>query len=240
MIVLDENRFLSSSEEGIKDLTTLLLRDRNHPSVFMWCLENEEWIQGTVTGTRILETLTEITHKIDPTRPVTAAMNHGRNEGGYAEVQDVVGYNYGDKKRAYVKDHEHYPDRIIFSTEDTSYKAMCQASVYGNPIGDHCLAKIGPTLLIIRTLVVCLFGQGLIIGVNLHHIGGLALVLILGLWTSVTSRKMDIMPTKPPGKILRWYTSSLIGTGQGKKVTASRFTVTPIAKKLSCFIMVKA
>jgi beta-galactosidase len=121
MIVLDENRFLSSSEEGIKDLTTLLLRDRNHPSVFMWCLENEEWIQGTVTGTRILETLTEITHKIDPTRPVTAAMNHGRNEGGYAEVQDVVGYNYGDKKRAYVKDHEHYPDRIIFSTEDTSY-----------------------------------------------------------------------------------------------------------------------
>ena len=31
MIVLDENRFLSSSEEGTKDLTTLLLRDRNHP-----------------------------------------------------------------------------------------------------------------------------------------------------------------------------------------------------------------
>ena len=121
MIVLDENRFLSSSEEGINDLTILLLRDRNHPSVFMWCLENEERIQGTATGTRILETLAATAHKLDPTRPVTAAMNHGRNEGGYADVQDVVGYNYGDKKRAYVVDHENYPKRILFATEGTSY-----------------------------------------------------------------------------------------------------------------------
>jgi len=121
MIVLDENRFLSSSEEGINDLTILLLRDRNHPSVFMWCLENEERIQGTATGTRILETMAATAHKLDPTRPVTAAMNHGRNEGGYADVQDVVGYNYGDKKRAYVVDHENYPKRTLFATEGTSY-----------------------------------------------------------------------------------------------------------------------
>ena len=116
MLVLDENRYLSGSEEGLNDLTTMLYRDRNHPSVFMWSMENEEWIQGTVTGTRILETLVETTHKIDPTRPVTAAMNHGRNEGGYSDVLDVVGYNYGDKGMAYVKDHEKYPRRIQFCT----------------------------------------------------------------------------------------------------------------------------
>jgi beta-galactosidase len=121
MLVLDENRYLSSSEEGLKDLTTMLYRDRNHPSIFMWCMENEEWIQGTVTGTRILETLVETTHRIDPTRPVTAAMNHGRNDGGYSDVLDVVGYNYGDKGMAYVKDHEKYPNRIIFCTEGTSF-----------------------------------------------------------------------------------------------------------------------
>ncbi|MBN1998395.1 hypothetical protein JW935_12630 [candidate division KSB1 bacterium] len=111
MLVLDENRHLSSSEDGLKDLTALLYRDRNHPSVFMWCMENEEWIQGTVTGTRILEKLVETTHRIDPTRPVTAAMNHSRNEGGYSDVLDVVGYNYGDKGMAYVKDHDKYPRR---------------------------------------------------------------------------------------------------------------------------------
>jgi beta-galactosidase len=121
MLVLDENRLLSSSEEGIKDLTTMLYRDRNHPSIFMWSMENEEWIEGTVTGRRILQTMVETTHKIDPTRPVTAAMNHGRNEGGYSDVLDVVGYNYGDKGLAYVKDHEKYPQRIEFCTESTSF-----------------------------------------------------------------------------------------------------------------------
>jgi len=121
MLVVDENRHLSSSEDGLKDLTTMLYRDRNHPSIFMWCMENEEAIQGTVTGTRILETMVETTHRIDSTRPVTAAMNHGRNEGGYSDVLDVVGYNYGDKGLAYVKDHESYPDRILFSTESTSF-----------------------------------------------------------------------------------------------------------------------
>lgn len=121
LLVLDENRFLSSSEEGIKDLSTMLYRDRNHPSIFMWSMENEEWIQGTVMGARILKTLVATTHKIDPTRRVTAAMNHARNDGGYADVLDVVGYNYGDKQLAYVKDKEKYPDRVMFSTESTSF-----------------------------------------------------------------------------------------------------------------------
>ncbi len=121
MLVVDENRFLSSSEEGIKDLTTMLYRDRNHPSIFVWSMENEERIQGTITGTRILETLVATTHQIDPSRKVTAAMNHARNDGGYAAVLDVVGYNYGDKQLAYVKDHEKFPERIEFCTEGTSF-----------------------------------------------------------------------------------------------------------------------
>jgi len=121
MLVLDENRHLSSSEENLKDLETMLYRDRNHPSIFMWSMENEEAIQGTVTGARILETMVETTHKIDPSRKVTAAMNHARNDGGYADVLDVVGYNYGDKGLAYVKDHEKYQNRVIFCTEGTSF-----------------------------------------------------------------------------------------------------------------------
>jgi len=121
MLVLDENRHLSSSEENLKDLETMLYRDRNHPSIFMWSMENEEAIQGTVTGARILETMVETTHRIDPSRKVTAAMNHARNDGGYSDVLDVVGYNYGDKQLAYVIDHEKYPNRVQFCTEGTSF-----------------------------------------------------------------------------------------------------------------------
>ncbi len=121
VLVLAENRYLSSSGERLEDLKTMLYRDRNHPSIFMWSMENEEAIQGSVTGARILETLVNTTHMIDPSRPVTAAMNHGRNEGGYSEVLDVVGYNYGDKKLAYVRDYENNPERVVFSTESTSF-----------------------------------------------------------------------------------------------------------------------
>jgi beta-galactosidase len=121
IIVLDENRHLSSSEENLKDLETMLYRDRNHPSIFMWSMENEEAIQGTVMGARILETMVETTHRIDPTRKVTAAMNHARNDGGYANMLDVLGYNYGDKQLAYVKDKENHPDRVVFCTEGTSF-----------------------------------------------------------------------------------------------------------------------
>ena len=141
LLVLDENRMLSSSEDGINDLTTMLYRDRNHPSIFMWSMENEEWIQGTVMGARILETLVETAHKIDPSRPVTAAMNHGRNEGGYSNVLDVVGYNYGDKGLAYVKDHEKYPQRIEFCTESTSF--ISTRGEYKNDWGKGYVSNLG-------------------------------------------------------------------------------------------------
>ncbi|MBV5281343.1 MAG: DUF4982 domain-containing protein [Paludibacter sp.] len=121
LLVLDENRHLSSSKDGLEDLSTMLYRDRNHPSIFMWSLENEEAMQGTVMGARIMETMVKTAHKIDPTRKVTAAMNHARNEGGYSDVLDVVGYNYGDKQLAYVKDKENHPDRVMFCTEGTSF-----------------------------------------------------------------------------------------------------------------------
>ncbi|HAM97955.1 MAG TPA: glycoside hydrolase family 2 [Marinilabiliales bacterium] len=121
ILVLDENRHLSSSEENLRDLETMLYRDRNHPSIFMWSMENEEAIQGTVMGARILETLVTTAHKIDPSRKVTAAMNHARNDGGYADVLDVVGYNYGDKQLAYVKDKKAHPNRVMFCTEGTSF-----------------------------------------------------------------------------------------------------------------------
>lgn len=121
MLVLDENRHLSSSQDGLKDLSAMLYRDRNHPSIFMWSLENEEAMQGTVMGARIMETMVETSHRIDPTRKTTAAMNHARNDGGYSDLLDVVGYNYGDKQLAYVKDKENHPDRVMFCTEGTSF-----------------------------------------------------------------------------------------------------------------------
>lgn len=121
MLVMDENRLLSTSPDGIADLKEMLYRDRNHPSVFMWSLENEETLEGTVIGARILESMVQITHNIDPTRLTTAAMNHGWNEGSYSDKVDIVGYNYGQRKDQYTKDHEKYPQRRMICSETTSF-----------------------------------------------------------------------------------------------------------------------
>jgi beta-galactosidase len=48
-------------------------------------------------------------------------MNHGWNSGGYSDVLDVTGYNYGDKRLQYVNDHEKYQQRKMFVTESTSF-----------------------------------------------------------------------------------------------------------------------
>lgn len=149
IMVMDENRKLDSSPEGLRNLELLMLRDRNHPSIILWSMENEEVLEGTPTGRRILDTMARRARKLDPTRPVLAAMNHSHNKAGYADVIDVVGYNYGqyDNNRD-VRDHEAHPDRIILGSESASYtttrgiyaddddKGYC--SEYGTNIAAWC------------------------------------------------------------------------------------------------------
>ena len=120
MLVMDENRKLDSSPEGIANLKSMLYRDRNHPCIILWSMENEEVLEGKPMGTRILTTLARITRAIDPTRPVIAAMNQGWNEGGYSDALDVVGYNYGQRRAQDVTDHFRYPQRKIIGSESAS------------------------------------------------------------------------------------------------------------------------
>ncbi len=120
MLVMDENRKLDCTDTGISDLKSLIFRDRNHPSVVIWCIDNEEVILGTIIGKRIEQRLRELVHKLDPTRPTTVAMNHGYNENNYWECMDILGYNYGQRNNQYIKDLEEYPDRMTICTESTS------------------------------------------------------------------------------------------------------------------------
>ncbi len=62
--------------------------------------------------------LTDIAHGLDTTRPVTSALSFPElsNRTGYADVLDVVGYNY--KEKFYAEDHEKYPGRVIYGSEN--------------------------------------------------------------------------------------------------------------------------
>ncbi|HXW57579.1 MAG TPA: beta-galactosidase GalA [Candidatus Cybelea sp.] len=95
MLVLDETRMMSSSEEGLGQLERMIRRDRNHPSIVMWSLGNEEPDQGSPLGVRMVSVMKRLAHELDPSRPVTAAMN-GSWGRGISAVVDVQGFNYGD------------------------------------------------------------------------------------------------------------------------------------------------
>lgn len=84
-------------ENHKKDLQDLILRDRNHPSVFMWSIGNEIREQFDSTGTTIASELVAIVKSIDTTRPVTCALTETDPEKNYiyqSKALDVLGFNY--------------------------------------------------------------------------------------------------------------------------------------------------
>ena len=116
MLVLDEQRLLNSSPEYMSQFERLIRRDRNHPSVFLWSIGNEEgWIQTTTTGKRIAQTLIARQRQLDPTRISTYAADVANVYKGVNEVIPVRGFNY---RHAGVADyHRDHPNQPILGTE---------------------------------------------------------------------------------------------------------------------------
>ncbi len=69
MLVLDETRMLSSNPEGAVQFENMVRRDRNHPSVFVWSMGNEESISTTETGLQILTSMKRVAWRHDASRP---------------------------------------------------------------------------------------------------------------------------------------------------------------------------
>lgn len=106
-----------------RDLEDLILRDRNHPSVFIWSIGNEvieQYDKSDPSGEAITKELTAIVKNLDNTRPVTAACNDSEPNNPLikAGVLDLIGYNYGHTKYADVQ--KIYADKPFIATETVS------------------------------------------------------------------------------------------------------------------------
>ncbi|MEO6151035.1 MAG: glycoside hydrolase family 2 TIM barrel-domain containing protein, partial [Mucilaginibacter sp.] len=103
-----------------KDLQDQILRDRNHPSVFIWSIGNEIPQQSDTSALRIAPQLRAIVHSLDKTRPITTANNDPspKNQVIKSGALDLVGYNYAEKE--FPGFHDRYPGKIFIGTETTS------------------------------------------------------------------------------------------------------------------------
>ena len=114
MLVMDENRHLGDSPEILAEVESMVLRDRNHPCVVIWSLCNEEKEQGSPLGARQARAMIEMVRRLDPTRPITAAMNGGYG-AGLTDVIDVQGINYHPQD--YDRLHREIPHKPMIATE---------------------------------------------------------------------------------------------------------------------------
>lgn len=116
-------------EWSAKDIKSLVLRDRNHPSVIMWSIGNEIKERISEKGLKISGYLKNEIRKYDTTRPVTAGVNKYWNKDHTAMIPldkafynlDVAGYNY--MWRFYEEEHNKFPERIMFGSESVATEA---------------------------------------------------------------------------------------------------------------------
>ena len=119
MLVLDEVRLMGINDYHMSQVSSQIMRDRNHPSVFMWSLGNEEWaIEGNEKGAKIIENMQTYAKRFDDSRPFTVASSGGWDTG-IGMKNDVMGYNYlshGDVDAHHAK----FPWQPSIGTEESN------------------------------------------------------------------------------------------------------------------------
>ena len=108
------------------DLSALVLRDRNHPSIFAWSVGNEVIERKEIQVVTTARKFAKLCRQLDPTRPVTSALCAWDSDweiyDPLAETFELVGYNYMIHKHA--TDHERDPQRVMYQSESYPREAF--------------------------------------------------------------------------------------------------------------------
>ncbi|MGZ3979459.1 MAG: sugar-binding domain-containing protein [Flavisolibacter sp.] len=119
-----------------RDLASMVLRDRNHPSVIMWSIGNEIYEAPDTSGYQIAKRLSDEVRLLDPTRPVTDAIvflppytkKPWKDYEPHVANLDIDGYNYFLDKSIYFQrdsatlhrfetERAKHPEKLYLATE---------------------------------------------------------------------------------------------------------------------------
>ncbi len=115
LLVMDEARWFESTRESLEQLESLLLRDRNRPSVIFWSTSNEEPFHVTQVGKRLHKAISAHIRKFDKLRPITAAVDKTPNLCQIYDDCDIIGINYN--LNIYDEVHAMRPHKPVFASE---------------------------------------------------------------------------------------------------------------------------
>ena len=130
MLVMEETRAFGTSPEALRQMKSMVERSRNHPSIFLWSIGNEEFsVQSLDWSYRLGKKMMRYIRELDDTRLFTYGGSNGSDYTGVNSAVDVRGINYvqnGVRKtdpngywvETYHKNHPHQP---ILGSEESSY-----------------------------------------------------------------------------------------------------------------------
>lgn len=113
-----------------RHLRAMVLRDRNHPSIFVWSIGNEIGPGGEGLTAERVKMMRDVVRKYDRTRPVGIACHMpdlGRES--IFDALDFVGWNYC---RHYLQYHQRSPEKPIIYSESAA--AVSSRGFYEMPL----------------------------------------------------------------------------------------------------------
>lgn len=117
MMCMDENRWFIPNDDTKDEIRRMIKRDRNHPSVIMWSIFNEEQCRNREIGRTIFQTLRATALKYDQSRPVTGADDTGYDVPRECEGMDILGINHCYDGARLDRSRKLFPDTPVFYSE---------------------------------------------------------------------------------------------------------------------------